>query len=72
MSEWAIHSKKQAIRLLAYFWWAAWAIGSWSLIFGERPEQIARGLLFLVSNLSNSLTSLIFGEQPEPFAHIAH
>ena len=28
--------------------------------------------LFLVSNLSDSLTSLIFGERPERFAHIAH
>ena len=27
---------------------------------------------FLVSDLSDSLTSLIFGEQPERFAHIAH
>ena len=26
---------------------------------------------FLVSDLSDSLTSLIFGEQPEQFAHIA-
>ena len=27
---------------------------------------------FLVSDLSNSLTSLIFSERPEQFAHIAH
>ena len=27
---------------------------------------------FLVSNLSDSLTSLIFGERPEQFSHIAH
>ena len=43
-----------------------------SLIFGERPEQIAHGHSFLVSDLSDSLTSLIFGEWPERFAHIAH
>ena len=33
--------KKQAIRSFAYFWWTTWAIRSWSLIFGERPEQFA-------------------------------
>ena len=38
----------------------AWAIRSWSLILGERPEQIAHGCSFLVSDLSNLLTSLIF------------
>ena len=27
--------------------------------FGERPERIAHGLSFLVSNLSDSLSSLI-------------
>ena len=32
-----------------------------SLTFGERPEQIAHGHSFLVSDLSDSLTSLIFG-----------
>ena len=41
MSEWAICSKKQAIHSLAHFWWAKWAIPSWSLIFGERPEWFA-------------------------------
>ena len=55
---------------IAHFWWATWAICSWSLIFGERPEQIAHGCSFLVSDLSDSLTSLIFGERPERFAHI--
>ena len=67
--EWAIPSKKRAIRSFAYFWWGTWAICSWSLIFGERPERITHGRSFLVSNLL--LTSLIFGEQPERFAHIA-
>ena len=43
-----------------------------SLIFGERPERIAHGRSFLVSNLSDLLTSLIFGERPERFTHIAH
>ena len=38
--------------------------------FGERPERIAHGRSFLVSDLSNLLTSLIFGKQPEPFALI--
>ena len=42
-----------------------------SLIFGEQPEQIARGRSFLVSDLSDLLTSLIFGEGPEQFTHIA-
>ena len=32
-----------------------WVIRSWSLIFGERPERIANGRLFLVSDLSDSL-----------------
>ena len=43
-----------------------------SLIFGERPERITHGRSFLVSDLSDSLTSLIFGERFEQFAHIAH
>ena len=47
----------------------------------ERSERFAHGLSFLVSDLnrsflvsklSNSLTSLNFGERPERFAHIAH
>ena len=42
------------------------------LIFGEQPERFAHGRSFLVSDLSDLLTSLIFGEQPERFAHIAH
>ena len=58
MSEWAIYSKNE--------WFAC------SLIFGERPEQITHGCSFLVSDLSDSLTSLIFRERPERFAHIAH
>ena len=43
-----------------------------SFFFGERPERFAHGRSFLVSDLSNSLTSLIFGERPERFTHIAH
>ena len=45
---------------------------AYSLIFGELPEWIAHGRSFLVSDLSDSLTSLIFIEQLEWFAHIAH
>ena len=70
MSEWAIRSKKRAIR-------------SWALIFGERPERFAHGHLFLVSDLSESLMvahfwwatwvicsrSLICLERPVHFAH---
>ena len=43
-----------------------------SLIFGERPEQIAHGSSFLVSNLSDLLILLIYGDQPERFNHIAY
>ena len=32
------------------------------LIFGERPEQFAHGRSFMLSDLSDSLTSLIFGD----------
>ena len=38
MSQWAIRSKNE---WFAHFWWATWAICSWSLIFGERPERFA-------------------------------
>ena len=41
MSEWAICSKKQAIRSFTHFWWATWANCSWLLIFGEQPERFA-------------------------------
>ena len=58
--------KKQAIRLFLV------RDLSDLLIFGERPERIAHGCSFLVSDLSDSHTSLIFGEGPERFAHIAH
>ena len=65
MSEWAILSKKRAIRSkkraicsFAHFYSATWAIRSWSLICGEQPEQIAHGSSFLVSDLSDLLTSL--------------
>ena len=56
--EWAIRSKNERF--------------AHALIFVERPERFAHGSSFLVSNLSDSLTSLIFGEWPERFAHIAH
>ena len=72
MSEWAIRSKKWAIHSSTHFWWATWAIRSQSLISSERCEWITHDCSFLVSNLSDSLTSLIFGEQPEQFTHIAH
>ena len=36
-------------------------VHSQSLIFSERPEQIAHGRSFLVGALSNLFTSLIFG-----------
>ena len=72
MSKWAIRSKKWAIHSFAHFWWATWAIHSRSLISSERHEWIAYGRSFLVSDLSDSLTSLICGEQPERFTHIAH
>ena len=71
-SEWVICSKKWAIHSFAHFWWATWAICSWLHISSEWPERIAHGPSFLVSDLSDSLTSLIFGEQPERFTHIAH
>ena len=64
--------KKRAICSFAHFWWATWTICSQSLISSERPEQIAHGCLFLLSDLSDLLISLIFYEQPEQFAHIAH
>ena len=72
LSEWAIGSKKWANHSFAPFWWATSAIRSQSLIFSERPEWIAHGPSFLVSNLSDSLTSLIWFEQNERFTHIAH
>ena len=49
ISKWAIRSKKQAIHSFA-------ATCSRSLISSERPERIAHGRSFLVSNLSDSLT----------------
>ena len=53
MSKWVICSKKWAICSFTHFWWATWAIRSWSLIFGEQPERIAHGRSFLVSDLSD-------------------
>ena len=65
MSQWVIRSKKQAIHSFAHFWWATWEI----------PSHCS----FLVSNLSNLLTSLIkkegtseslvWHERPERFPH---
>ena len=43
-----------------------------SSFFGERTERFTHGGSFLVSDLSDSLTSLFFGERSERFAHIAH
>ena len=42
----------------AHFWWATWAIRSQLLIPSERPEQIAQSRLFVLTNLSDSLTWL--------------
>ena len=39
------------------------------LISSEGPEQITHGRSFLVSEMSNSLTSLIWFEQNEQFPH---
>ena len=72
MSEWSICSKKWAIHLFAHFWWATWAIPSWSLISSERPERISHGRSFVVSKMSDLLTSLIWFERNERFTHIAH
>ena len=69
MSEWGFAQRNEQFD---HFRWATWAIRSWSLIFGEQPERIAHGCSFLVSDLTDSLTSLIFGEPPEWFTHIAH
>ena len=68
-SEWAIRSKKERF--------------THSLIYHERPEQIAHGCSFIISDLSNSLTvahlswatlaicsqSLVSPEQSEWIAH---
>ena len=72
MSEWAICWKKWVIHSFAHFWWVTWAIHSWSLISSERTEQITHGCSFLVSNLSDTLTSLIWFERNERFTHNAH
>ena len=54
----------------AHFWWATWAILTQLLIFSKWPEWFTHSRSFLVSNLSESLTSLFFGERPERFAQI--
>ena len=83
MSKWAIRSKKWAIHSFSHFWWATWAIRSWSLISSEGPERIAHGRSFLVSDLNKLLMIahflwgtcangswwLIFGEGSEWIAH---
>ena len=71
-NKWSNKRFAQKNEWFAHFWWATWAIGSWSLIFSERREWIAHGRSFLVSDLSDLLTLFIFGERPEQFAHIAH
>ena len=55
-----------------YIWVNFATIQAVILYFNERPEQIAHCRSFLVSDLSNSLTSLIFSGWPDRFAHIAH
>ena len=50
--------KKWAIRSFAHFWWATWAIRSWSLIPSKRTEWIAHGRSFVLKDLSDSLTLL--------------
>ena len=50
--------KKWVICSFALFWWATWAIRSQLLIPSEQPEQIAHGWSFVLSDLSNLLTSL--------------
>ena len=73
MSEWAIHSRKRVIHSFSHhFCWVTWAICSRSLISSERCEWIVQGRSFLVSNLSDLLTSLIFVKRPERFTHITH
>ena len=72
---WVIRTKKWAICSFAHFWWATCSICSRSLISSERPEQIAQvahfwwatwairsHCSFLVSNLSDLLTSLTKNE----------
>ena len=75
MSEWAIRSKKRVIHSFAHFWWATWAIRSRSLISSEQCERTTHAHFwgatwalrshrsFLVSDLSNSLTSLAKKEE---------
>ena len=63
VSKWAICSKSEWFAHLLIFWLETWAICSRSLIPSERPEQIACGRSFVLSNLSDSLTSLRRNEQ---------
>ena len=48
--------------MVAHFWWATWVNRAWSLIFSERPERFAHSRSFVMSNLSDSLTSLFIKE----------
>ena len=50
--------KYKSCHSFAHFCWATWAICSWSLISSERCERISHGCSFLVSDLSDLLTSL--------------
>ena len=63
-------------------YWQGWEFSVFYQIarFLRKNEQMSDSLKneqftchsFLVSDLSDSLTSLIFGEQPERFPHITH
>ena len=64
VTKWAIRSKSE---WFAHFWWATWAIRSQLIISSELPERIAHGRLFVLSDLSYSLTSLRRNEQKFSF-----
>ena len=57
VSKWAINSKSEQFDHL--------------LIFGERPERFTHDSLFLLRDISDSLTSLRRTKRPEQFAHFA-
>ena len=61
--KWANEQFAQKVSDSLIFWLETWAICSRSLIPSERPEQIACGRSFVLSNLSDSLTSLRRNEQ---------
>ena len=60
MSEIAIHSKSERFIHSLIFGEQPWTICSRLLIPSERPEQIAHGRSFVLSDLSNSLTFCFF------------